>query len=86
MVSSMRKTVTENQMVTVETDIVCDACGLECDTDSIEAGEYLKIGFTGGFASVFGDGNAVNADICQSCLKKHLGQFLKIASPVQCHE
>lgn len=82
----MRKTVIENQVVTVETDIVCDACGLECDTDSIEAGEYLKIGFKGGFGSIFGDGNSVCGDICQFCLKQHLGQFLKITSPTVNHE
>lgn len=63
---------------TVETFIVCDSCGRESEIGSMEASEYLKIDFEGGFSSVFGDGNKVSSDLCQFCVKKYLGNFLKI--------
>ena len=57
---------------TIEIDkpysIVCDMCKTEY-TDEMELQEFHFINFTGGYGSVFGDGNKIEIDICQHCLK-----------------
>lgn len=59
----------------------CDRCGREDDADSGEGQEYIHIGFTGGFDSVFGDGCHISLDLCQNCLKETLNPWLKIGPP-----
>lgn len=65
-----------------ETSITCDVCGKEYSIDDgvdvFEAQEFLRIDFTGGYDSVFGDGTKVQAEICQHCLKKRLGKYLRL--------
>jgi hypothetical protein len=59
----------------------CDVCGrIDYDSGdgSFETQEYLQIDFMGGFGSVFGDCIRVRGDICQHCLKKLLGKYLKL--------
>lgn len=46
--------------------------------DMFELGEFHSISITGGYGSVFGDGNIVQADICQHCLQNLIGQFCRI--------
>lgn len=60
--------------------VVCDRCKKECDVedDILELQEFLHIKFVGGYKSVFGDMNIVEADICQRCLKAILGDVLRI--------
>lgn len=58
---------------------ICDRCGrIIPPSDHDEDQERLAIDFTGGYASVFGDGNRVRADFCQRCVKKVLGRWLRI--------
>ena len=71
---------------TVETIIECDSCGRESEIGSMEASEYLRIDFRGGFLSIFGDGSKVSSDLCQFCIKKYLGNFLKITNNQGCNE
>lgn len=67
--------------VTVETisHIICDRCGATADVEDMEAQEYLKVDFCGGYTSVFGDGSKVQLDLCQNCVKDTLGDFLRVA-------
>lgn len=64
-----------------ETALVCDRCGREItpDEDS-EWSEAVRIRFTGGYGSVFGDGARVEADLCQRCVKELIGPFCRIVS------
>ena len=63
----------------------CDKCGktYEIDgifTDQMEAQEFVHINFTGGYGSIFGDMQTVQADICQHCLKPMIADFMRINS------
>jgi len=63
----------------------CDKCGktYEIDgtfEDQMEAQEFVHIAFTGGYGSVFGDMNNVQADICQRCLKPLIASFARTRS------
>lgn len=60
--------------------VVCDRCHRKMvpdDTDC-EHQERIAIRFRGGYGSSFGDGNLVEADICQHCLQEVLGKYLRI--------
>jgi len=61
--------------------IICDVCGKEIEM-TIEEQEVLYINFIGGYGSVFGDGSEVKAEICQDCVKKLLGKYLRIDEDV----
>lgn len=59
---------------------VCDRCGREMarrDQDG-EWEERISIAYRGGYHSIFGDGNAVELDLCQHCLKEVLGPWLRV--------
>lgn len=60
--------------------IVCDRCHREMDPEStdLEWQERIAIRFRAGYGSVFGDGNLVEADICQYCLQEVFGKYLRI--------
>jgi len=58
--------------------IICDKCKKEIlKDDLIEWNEAHTIEFLGGFGSVFGDGNVVECDLCQSCLKELISPYMK---------
>lgn len=62
-----------------ETILVCDRCGREVMPDEYsEWNEALRLRFTGGYGSVFGDGAGVEADLCQHCVKELVGPFCRI--------
>lgn len=50
----------------------CDKCKKEFIDDEFEMQE---IHITGGYASVFGDMNIVECDLCQQCLYELIGEF-----------
>ena len=68
----------------VEEAYECDVCHniytpLKGDpTQEMEMEEFLHIHFVGGYQSIFGDGNQVDCDICQHCLKSLLGEYLRV--------
>lgn len=77
----------EIEKITEEKEVVksmtCDICGKTYDktfsTDNIfEVQEFTHIKFVGGYGSVFGDGDMVECDICQNCLKEKLGEYIRI--------
>lgn len=60
--------------------IKCDICKKEYDreNDILEIQEFVLIDLIGGYGSVFGDGNKIQLDICQHCLKKYFGDNIRI--------
>ena len=57
--------------------VICDVCGERHD-DPLEIQEFVSIRFTGGYGSAFGDGDTYECDICQRCLKRLLGSYLRL--------
>lgn len=67
--------------VTVEKLVcTCDRCGreMEQDSDDFEWQERFILSFRAGYGSIFGDGNFVEGDFCQECIKAVLGKSLRI--------
>lgn len=60
--------------------LTCDACGTtyDCEDEFLETQEFLHVEFNAGYGSVFGDTNVVAADVCQHCVKKRLGDALRV--------
>lgn len=71
----VRKRVKERRVVSY----TCDRCQRVLPvTDWIEMQEMLHWRMTGGYGSVFGDGCHISLDLCQSCTKEVLGQFVQV--------
>jgi len=63
--------------------ITCDVCDksytYNTESDNIfETQEFIHISNVVGYGSIFGDGNRIELDICQHCLKEKLGQYIRI--------
>lgn len=74
------------QRITVEPkavvyEIVCDRCGKEVQRDGGDFELTTSIGFQAGYASIFGDGNQVDIDLCEPCLRDTLGTWLRVTTP-----
>lgn len=63
--------------------IRCDRCDrlAEMGDSELEFQEFVSIDRKAGYASIFGDGNHVQVDLCQHCLKDTLGPWLRIDDP-----
>lgn len=61
-------------------DVTCDRCGREMVPNELdcEHQERLAVRFRAGYCSEFGDGNLVEGDFCQHCVKDVLGPWLRI--------
>lgn len=70
----VRKRVKEEQIAAY----ICDRCKKRVGDDRIERQEMLRWRMFGGYGSVFGDGNLITLDLCQSCTKEVLGDFIQI--------
>lgn len=59
---------------------LCDRCGRKMQVHATDGewDEHLTIAFRSGYFSIFGDGNLVECDLCQHCIKKLLGKYLRI--------
>lgn len=84
MIKYREKIVKKKEQVPVS--LVCDICKKEYFysnenenhfEDDYEIQEFLHVRFTGGYGSVFGDGNVVACDICQNCLQKLIGKHIR---------
>jgi hypothetical protein len=83
MINKIKKAITEEQEVAVS--VTCDVCGKVYkteisgfDDDVFEVQEFTHIRLHGGYGSIFGDGDTVECDLCQNCLKDVLGAHLRI--------
>lgn len=59
--------------------IRCDRCGRLSSIGDVEFHECVSIDLKAGYASIFGDGNDVQIDLCQQCLKASLGAWLRVS-------
>lgn len=73
----MRLFKDERLITKVLTGIECDCCH-EVFTDELDLQEMLNWSGRGGFRSVFGDGASLSLDLCQHCLKKRLGDVIRV--------
>ena len=66
----------------------CDRCGAQAHHDKDDGfNDFLQIAFDAGWGSSLGDGTHVEIDLCHSCVKATLGDWLRLshakwASPV----
>lgn len=60
--------------------ISCDRCGFEASNEDMSFESIRSLKFCAGYASPLGDGNNVEIDICESCLRDVLGQWLRISN------
>ena len=73
--------INKKKVITEETEsIECDVCHQTygCKDEMFEIQEFLHIDFVGGYQSTFGDMSRVQCDICQYCLERLLGKYLRI--------
>ena len=70
---------TEEKLHAVASGFTCDRCAMKVDSVDIEYQEGHHIAFTGGYASVFGDGAKVECDLCQDCLKALIEDFCRVS-------
>lgn len=61
--------------------IRCDRCGSLCELGEVEFHEFVSIDLKAGYASIFGDGNDIQVDLCQCCLRLTLGPWLRVSGP-----
>lgn len=61
------------EAVSVAHQIRCDRCDKEAERDQLGFMKMTSIGFDAGYDSVFGDGNRVEIDLCEPCLRDTLG-------------
>ena len=58
--------------------ITCDVCKqIYYMEEWSEIQEFTHISLSCGYNSVFGDGTTVECDICQHCLQKLLGKYIR---------
>jgi len=60
----------------------CDCCHRKVLANKIddmsEFQEFCHIRLVGGYGSIFGDEARIEVDLCQHCLKKLLGDYIRI--------
>jgi hypothetical protein len=74
------KTTTQEQVIKTPISVICDKCLKEYDPekDAMEVQEFLHINTTGGYGSIFGDESRIKCDICQNCVKKLIGDIIRV--------
>lgn len=55
----------------------CDRCNIHAESGDFEFHEFMSIEHIAGYGSVFGDGETLQLDLCQHCVKTVLGQWIK---------
>ena len=66
------------EAVNVVHQIKCDRCGRLAKRGEIGFHRMTSIGFDAGYDSIFGDGNRVELDLCEPCLRDTLGTWLRV--------
>lgn len=77
----MQHTRTRTKTITLtETITTCDRCGREMipNDQDCQHQERIAVRFRAGYGSEFGDGNLVELDLCQHCVKEVLGEWLQV--------
>jgi hypothetical protein len=71
------------ESVSVVSQIRCDRCGKEAERGDLGFQEMTSIGFNAGYASIFGDGNRIEVDLCEPCLRDLLGAWLRVKTQAE---
>lgn len=56
----------------------CDRCSRMAEDGETEFYEFTSIEYKAGYGSILGDGNMIEIDLCQHCLKETLGPWLRV--------
>ena len=62
------------------TAYICDSCKKRYEPSgegAFEFQEMLVWETTGGYGSIFGDGQNIRVILCQRCVEKHLGKYIE---------
>jgi hypothetical protein len=59
----------------------CDRCERVAEDGESEYYEYTSVEYKAGYRSILGDGNLIEIDLCQHCLKETLGPWLRVTEP-----
>jgi len=64
--------------------LICDRCGRRAERDDVdcEFHEFTSIYYRAGYGSIFGDGNNIELDLCQHCVKDTLGAWIRVTDPL----
>ena len=63
----------------VDDGFICSVCKTKYEQgDILETQESLHWTNSCGYGSVFGDGNTVGIDMCQTCVSRVLGVYLEV--------
>lgn len=71
------------ESVSVVHQIRCDRCGKAAKRGEASFQGMTSIGFDSGYDSIFGDGNRVELDLCESCLRDTVGNWLRVTTPAE---
>jgi hypothetical protein len=71
------------ESASVVSQIKCDRCGRIAERDDLDFHAMTSISFSAGYASIFGDGNRIEIDLCEPCLKDALGEWLRVRPPYE---
>lgn len=75
--------------IQVETTYECDRCHRQASSSKdswIVFNEFLLFDRIGGYGSVFGDGNRIQLDLCQECVKDVLGRWIRVTDAYEQEE
>lgn len=61
-------------------EVICDRCQRADEADGMEGQEFLSWSASCGFASVFGDMNHIDIDLCQHCMKELLVKWIVVST------
>lgn len=66
------------ESVSIVKQINCDRCGKVAERSDLDFHAMTSVSFSAGYGSIFGDGNRVEIDLCEPCLKDTLGEWLRV--------
>jgi hypothetical protein len=61
--------------------VTCDRCA-SVYTSIWELQEFFHYSTSAGYGSILGDGNDLEMDLCQHCVKEILGQYIRVIGNV----
>lgn len=74
------KTIKIKKEKEIPASITCDICGTTYKIEGeecFEAQEFLIYNNTCGYGSIFGDGDTIELHMCQHCVMKKLGKYIR---------
>ena len=76
---------TSVERITIVHEIVCDRCGARARRGGVgnDFRHMTSIGFTAQEGSVFGQGQRVEIDLCEPCLRSALGEWLRVTDSAE---